>query len=146
MTQLIAVILLVASAFSTLAVAQNTAPAPILPDSIRWVSPPNVSGVQAAWLLGTEQKPGPYILRVKLATGARIPPHTHPDERNSTVLTGTIYVGFGETFDEAKVVAIPAGGVYIAPVNVPHYVWAKDGDAIYQEAGVGPTGTTFIKR
>jgi len=146
MAQLIAVILLVASVLSTLAVAQNTAPAPILPDSIRWVSPPNVSGVQAAWLLGTEQKPGPYILRVKLATGARIPPHTHPDERNSTVLTGTIYVGFGETFDEAKVVAIPAGGVYIAPVNVPHYVWAKDGDAIYQEAGVGPTGTTFIKR
>ena len=146
MTQLIAVILLLASVLSTLAVAQNNPLVPILPDSIRWVSPPNVSGVQAAWLLGAEQKPGPYILRVKLASGARIPPHTHPDERNSTVLTGTIYVGFGETFDEAKVVAIPAGGVYIAPVNVPHYVWAKDGDAMYQEAGMGPTGTAFIKR
>jgi quercetin dioxygenase-like cupin family protein len=93
MAQLIAVILLVASVFSTVAVAQDNAPAPILPDSIRWVSSPNVSGVQAAWLLGAKHKPGPYILRVKLASGARIPPHTHPDERNSTVLTGTIYVG-----------------------------------------------------
>src|SRR5262249_56254200 len=142
MTHLIAVILLVTSVFSTFAVAQNNVLAPVLPDSIRWVSPPNLSGVQAAWVLGAEQKPRPYILRVKLASGARIPPHTHPDERNSTVLTGTIYVGFGETFDEAKVVAIPAGGVYITPVNVPHYVWAKDGDAIYHEAAASPTGTT----
>ena len=146
MTHLIAVILLVASVFSTVVVAQNNVLAPVLPESIRWVSPPNLSGVQAAWVLGAEQKPGPYILRVKLATGARIPPHTHPDDRNSTVLTGTIYVGFGETFDEAKAVAVPAGAVYVAPANVAHYVWAKDGDAMYQEAGVGPTGTAFINR
>jgi len=146
MTHLIAVILLVTSIFSTVAVAQNNVLAPVLPDSIRWVSPPNLSGVQAAWVLGAEQKPGPYILRVKLATGARIPPHTHADERNCTVLTGTIYVGFGETFDEAKVVAVPAGAVYVAPADIAHYVWAKDGDAMYQEAGVGPTGTAFTKR
>ena len=68
----------------------------------------------------------------------------HPDERSSTVLSGTIYVGFGEIFDEARLVAIPAGAVYVAPANVPHYVWAKDGEAVYQEAGVGPTATTII--
>ena len=146
MTHLIAVILLVDSVFSTVAVAQSNAPVPVLPDTLRWVSPPNVSGLQAAWVLGAEQKPGPYIIRVKLATEAKILPHTHPDERNSTVLAGTIYVGFGETFDETKVVAIPAGAVYVEPANVPHYVWAKDGDAMYQEAGVGPTGTTFLTR
>jgi quercetin dioxygenase-like cupin family protein len=76
--------------------------------------------------------------------GGKIPPHTHPDERNSTVLSGTIYLGFGDTFDESNVVAIPTGAVYATPANVPHYVWAKDGDAIYQESGVGPTGTSFI--
>ena len=146
MTHLIAVLLLAGSVFSTVAVAQSNAPVPVLPDTLRWVSPPNVSGLQAAWVLGAEQKPGPYIIRVKLATGARIPPHTHPDERTSTVLAGTIYVGFGETFDETKVVAIPTGAVYVAPANVPHYIWAKDGEAMYQEAGVGPTGTTFLTR
>ncbi len=83
---------------------------------------------------------------MKLAAGGRIPPHTHPDERNSTVLAGTLYVGFGEDFDESKTVAIPAGAVYVTPANTPHYVWAKEGDAIYQEAGVGPTGTSFIGR
>lgn len=146
MRQLIAIILMVISIFSGLAVAQSIAPEPILPGTLRWGSPPNMPGLQGAWVLGAEQKPGHYIFRVKLPSGARIPPHTHPDERNTTVLTGTIYVGFGKTFDETKVVAVPAGGVYIAPANVPHYIWAKDGDAMYQEAGMGPTRTSFIER
>ena len=30
------------------------------------------------------------------------------------------------------------------PANVPHYVAAKEGDVIYQEAGVGVTGTMFL--
>lgn len=48
-------------------------------------------------------------LRVHLAAGGRIRPHTHPDERNSTVLKGVLYVGFGRIFDESKLVAIPTG-------------------------------------
>jgi hypothetical protein len=62
------------------------------------------------------------------------------------VLAGTLYVGFGENFDESRVVAIPAGAVYVTPANISHYVWAKEGDAIYQEAGVGPTGTSFMQQ
>jgi quercetin dioxygenase-like cupin family protein len=146
MRRFILVTLLVASVLASVAQAQSGAPVPILPDSLRWVSPAGVSGLQAAWVLGAERNPGIYLLRVKLAAGARIPPHTHPDERNTTVLSGTIYVGFGATFDEANVVAVPAGAVYVAPANVPHYAWAKEGDAIYQECGVGPTGTVFVAR
>jgi len=146
MRRILATVLLAGSLVWGLAVAQSIGPTPILPDTLRWVSPPNNPLLQGAWVVGAEGKPGPYVFRVKLAAGGRIPPHTHPDERNSTVLSGTIYVGFGETFAEAKVVAIPAGGVYVAPAKVPHYVWAKDGDAVYQEAGVGPTRTLFIKR
>jgi hypothetical protein len=52
--------------------------------------------------------------------------------------------GFGRTFDESKLVAIPTGAVCVIPADVPHYVWAKDGDVIYQEAGVGVTGTMFL--
>ena len=146
MRRCIAVVFCLVGVLSAAAVGQSNVPFPILPDSLRWVSPPSVSGLQMAWVLGSEQKPGAYILRVKLEGGARIPPHTHPDERNTTVLTGVLYVGFGEIFDEAKIVAIPVGAVYIAPANVPHYVWAKDGGVMFQEAGVGPTRTVFIKR
>jgi quercetin dioxygenase-like cupin family protein len=137
-------LVLFATLLARLALAQGYAPIRISPESLRWVSPPNLSGVHSAWVLGNEQQPGIYLLRVKLAPGARVPPHTHPDDRNSTVLSGTIYVGFGETFDEARMVAIPAGAVYVAPANVPHYIWAKDGDAQYQEAGIGPTGTVML--
>lgn len=144
MKLLFAIILLVINIFSDPAIAQNITPEPILPNTFRWTSPPNIPGIQGAWVLGAEQNQGLYLFRVKLESGARIPPHTHPDERNTTVLTGTISVGFGEKFDETTVVAVPAGAVYIAPANVPHYIWAKDGEAMYQEAGMGPTATSFI--
>ena len=121
-------------------------PVTVRPENLVWFSVPNNPELQGAWVVGGEQKAGPYLLRVRLAVGGRIPPHTHPDERNSTVLSGTIYVGFGEGFDEARVVEVPTGGVYVAPANVPHYVWAKDGEAIYQEGGVGPSATVPVKR
>ena len=146
MRQLTAILLVVISIFSGLAVAQSITPEPILPDTLRGGSPPNLPGLQAAWVVGAEQKPGHYILRVKLSSGTRIPPHTHPDERITTVLAGTVYVGFGENFAEAEVIAIPAGAVYIAPANVPHSVWAKEGDVMYQEAGMDPTRTSFTEQ
>ncbi len=126
------------------AIATPAAPVPVLPEDLRWASPPNNPAAQAAWVVGAEGTVGPYLLRVKLAAGGKLPPHTHPDTRSSTVLTGTLYVGFGTTFDAARMVAVPIGGVYVAPAGVPHFVWAKDGDVSYQEAGVGPTTTTPI--
>ncbi len=130
---------------STGVLARDLAPTPLRPDRIPLVSPPGLPGVQAAQILGNPSQPTPYLVRVKLAADARIPPHTHPDERSSTVLAGTLYVGFGETFAESRIVAVPTGGVYVAPAGVPHYLWAKDGEVLYQEAGTGPTGVTFVK-
>jgi quercetin dioxygenase-like cupin family protein len=143
MARLAGILLFVCGILSNLAGAQSNAPAAIAPESLRWTSPPNVPGLRAAWVLGAEQKPGLYLLRVHLAAGARVPPHTHPDERTTTVLNGTIHVGFGETFDETRMVAVPAGAVYVAPAHVPHYVWARDGEAMYQESGIGPTATVI---
>lgn len=124
--------------------AQAAAPTAVTPESVRWTNPPNLPGVQGAWFLGAQDKPGAYLFRVKLSPGARIPPHTHPDERSSTVLSGTLYVGFGDTFDESRLVAVPAGAVYVAPANVLHYLWARDGEVVYQESGIGPTATRIL--
>ena len=121
------------------------APLIVRPGNLKWFSPPGNPALQGAWVVGGEQSRGAYVLRVKLAAGGRIPPHIHPDERNTTVLSGTLYVGFGNTFDETKMMAIPTGYVYVAPAHVAHYVWAKEGDVVYQEAGSGPTATTLVK-
>jgi quercetin dioxygenase-like cupin family protein len=139
-----ALALLLVGAVST-TLAQNNSPTPILPDTAKWQSSPLAPGLQSAWLVGAPDKPGLYALRVRLPAGSKIPPHTHPDERISLVLSGTIHVGFGENFDETKVVVIPTGGMYVAPAGLAHYVWAKDGDAIYQESGIAPTATNIIK-
>lgn len=142
--RLLAVVLLAGCGAAAWAV--SPAPVPLLPGSFQWFTPPNLPGLRAAWVIGAEKDSGSYLLRVELAKGAWIPPHTHPDERSSTVLSGTLYVGFGEVADEASLVAIPAGGVYVAPANVPHYLWAKDGDVVYQESGMGPTATSPVRR
>lgn len=89
-------------------------------ERLTWVSSPTLPALQSAWMLGTESQTGLYLLRVKLAPGGRIPPHLHPDERVTTVLSGTLYVGFGETFDTTKVTAISSGAVYVAPAEVSH--------------------------
>ena len=122
----------------------SPAPAPILPERLTWVSPPALPTLRSAWLVGHESQPDLYLLRVKLTDGGRIPPHTHPDDRVTTVLSGTLWVGFGATFEESRGVAIPAGAAYRAPAGVAHFVWAKGGDVEYQEMGKGPTGTVFL--
>lgn len=137
---------LLAAAAASHAVSQGAAPDVIGADAVKWSSPPNLPGVQGAWFLGAQDKPGPYLFRVRLAAGARIPPHTHPDERSTTVMSGTILVGFGATFDEARMVAVPAGSVYVAPAGLPHYIWARDGEATYQESGIGPSGTDMVRK
>lgn len=141
----IAVMMTLAWAAGAAAVgAGESAPRPILPQELRWMRPPGNADVQGAWVLGAEGAAGPYLFRVRLAAGGKVAPHVHPDERSSTVLAGTLYVGFGSAFDETKLVAIPAGAVYVAPANVPHYVFAKDGAVEYQESGVGPTKTVPV--
>lgn len=134
--------LLFAGFTSTLS-AQQAPPTAILPDQMQWQAAPTMPGAQSLWLIGGANQTGIYAQRVKLAQGAMIPPHVHSDERFSVVLSGTIYVGFGTEVDESQVVAVPTGGIYVAPAGVPHYVWARDGAAEYQESGVGPTATTF---
>lgn len=138
------VLLLLALLLSAVAGAQPPVAQPILPETLTWFGPPDNPALRGAWVLGAEKAPGLYLLRVKLAKDGKIAPHTHPDDRHTTVLSGTLYVGFGEQADPAGMVAVPAGGVYFAPANVAHFIWAKDGDVVYQEGGCGPTATVPV--
>ena len=125
--------------------AQAGRPMPILPDTFAWRAVSHTPGASAITLLGDGREAGMYVYRVRFARGTKGAPHTHPDERFTLVVSGTLYVGFGETFDESKMVAIPQGSAYTAPAGTPHYLWARDGEVVLQEAGVKPTATTFVK-
>jgi quercetin dioxygenase-like cupin family protein len=73
-------------------------------------------------------------------------PHWHPDEpRTIVVLSGTLYFGFGEHWDEGKLEPLPPGTFFIEPANATHYAWAKDEDVILQLTSIGPSGTTPVQ-
>ncbi len=101
--------LCMAAGLAAFARAEAPAPEPLLPESFKWFSPPDNPVVQAAWVVGAESEPALYALRVRLEAGGRIAPHTHPDTRYSTMLSGTLYVGFGAVEDPSAMVAVPAG-------------------------------------
>jgi len=43
-------------------------------------------------------------------------------------MSGTLYVGFGEVFDESAMKALPTGSIWTEPARQPHFVFAKDGE------------------
>ena len=135
--------LLCALAASPSAAGAQPTPTVVRPESLRWSGPPDNPSVRGAWVVGAEDGRALYALRVRIAEGGRIAPHTHPDTRYTTVLRGTLYVGFGWAADDDGMVAVPAGAVYVAPAGQPHYLWARDGEVEYQEGGFGPTGMAF---
>jgi len=77
----------------------------LLPSDIAWEQRRSSPDVFYAGIYGEPAKPGPYAFRVRAQAGHSLPPHTHPDERTVTVLSGTYWSGVGETFDEAKLEA-----------------------------------------
>jgi quercetin dioxygenase-like cupin family protein len=104
-------------------------------------------GVQIAVLYGDPAKPGLYVVRLKLPGGAKVGPHTHPEEvRTLTVLSGTLYFGFGEEWDENKLTPYPAGTFFSELPNVPHFVSAKDGEVIFQATGIGPSALIPVQQ
>ena len=98
-------------------------------------------------LYGDPAKPELYVMRVKFAPGVKVMPHSHPEQvRIVTVMSGTFYYAFGDTFDESKLQRMPAGTMFTEPARVPHFAWAKDGEVILQLTAVGPTGTFEVAK
>ena len=116
----------------------------LAPDEFKWA--PTPTGSQRTNLAGDEQRPGMYIYRVRFPASYKVQPHFHPDERVVTVLSGILYMGYGEQFDESAMKALPAGSIWTEPAKQPHFVWAKEGDVVIQVVGGnGPSGVTRIE-
>jgi quercetin dioxygenase-like cupin family protein len=117
----------------------------VMPADVKWKDSPFPGG-QTAVISGDPTQPGLYVVRAKYAAGGKVMPHTHPDTRYDTVLSGELYFGFGETFDTSKAKLYPAGAQITVPANMPHYAWAQSGEAVLQEVGIGPSATTAYKK
>jgi quercetin dioxygenase-like cupin family protein len=117
----------------------------VTPDKLAWKPSPRVAGVETAALVSDSTKQGPYVERIRFPANFKIQPHTHPEERTYTILSGTWYVGWGDKFDEAKLIALPAGSFYTEPANVAHFVTTRGDGAVIQLSGTGPTATKMLE-
>lgn len=117
-----------------------------LPAQIKW-GPVTPAGAQQAVLFGDPSKPGLYGVLTKWTAGNHFSkPHSHPNDRFITVMSGTWWVGSGPNWDPANgSVAMPAGSFVTHYGKQVHWDGAKDTDAVLLIVGEGPaTSTPFV--
>jgi quercetin dioxygenase-like cupin family protein len=115
------------------------------PDGLAWKDGPASlpPGAKVAVLEGDPTKPGPFVFRVKVPNGYRIPPHTHPKPERVTVISGTFHIGMGEKFDASKGREMPTGTYGTWPAGMKHFVWVK-GETVVQFHGDGPWTIHYV--
>jgi hypothetical protein len=115
------------------------------PADIEWKDAPPVlpPGAKAAVLEGDPSKPGYFAMRLKFPDGYKIMPHWHPNVERITVISGTVNIGIGDTFDESKGHAMPAGTYATMRPKVHHFGWAK-GDTELQITTLGPWKLVYV--
>jgi quercetin dioxygenase-like cupin family protein len=116
-----------------------------IPGQMKWHDgPPSLpKGAQIAVLEGDPSKEGPFVFRVKVPDGYRIPPHTHPKTERVTVVAGTFHIGMGEKFDAKAAKPMPAGSYGFWEAGMKHFVWVK-GETIVQFHGMGPWSIQYV--
>ncbi|MGE5615844.1 MAG: cupin domain-containing protein [Bacillota bacterium] len=142
-------IVIVAAAFAARAESPGDPArfAQTLPGDIKWASAPTLRpDGKVAVIYGDPRKPGLFVTRVKLPNDFRIEPHTHPDERLYTVISGTFYIGFGDKFDASRLKAFPPGAAFVVPANASHFHWMRSGESVVQITGTGPSSTDYVDR
>jgi quercetin dioxygenase-like cupin family protein len=96
-------------------------------------------GITAMTVTGDPTKAGIYVIRVNWPPNVMSLPHTHPEDRHVTVLSGTWHAGTGEDFDPARAVPMTAGNYMLHPAGMPHWDGAKDEPTVIEIVGYGPT-------
>ena len=116
------------------------------PDTIPWGPPPPfiAQGAQIAVLEGDPSAShGDYTVRLKMPNGYRIAPHWHPLRENVTVISGTFEVGMGDSFDQTKMAAFPAGSFAYLDPDMHHYAMAR-GEVVVQVHGTSPLQFNYV--
>jgi quercetin dioxygenase-like cupin family protein len=112
---------------------------------IKWGdAPPSMpKGAKLAVLQGDPGKPGPFVVRLMLPAGYKIPPHAHAQDESLTVISGTFYFGTGDKIDMSKAHALNAGGFHALSAGDHHYAFAK-APAVVQINGMGPFNISYV--
>jgi uncharacterized RmlC-like cupin family protein len=103
-----------------------------------------VSGIQTVVLKGDPDKAGLYTIMLRIPAHTQIAAHVHQDDRVATVVSGTWYIGYGDSFNAAALKALPAGSFYTEPSNRSHFAETRGQPVTVQITGIGPSSTSYV--
>ncbi len=113
------------------------------PAQLVWNDLPALPGVKIVVIEGPLTEAVPIMFRLKFPANYRVPPHRHPGIEHITIISGTLNIGMGETFDMEKTHALTQGSVAIMPPGTPHFVWTSE-ETIGQVHSTGPWSVTYV--
>lgn len=61
-----------------------------------------------------------------------------------TVISGIFHLGVGDTFDQEKATAYPAGAVAMMPEGMRMFAFTTTTETVIQIHGTGPWGITYL--
>ena len=103
-----------------------------------------VAGIRTAVLKGNPEGTGLYTIMLRIPAHTRIAAHVHQDDRVATVVSGTWYIGYGDSFNSGALKPLPAGSFYTEPADRSHFAETRDTDVIVQITGAGPSSTRYM--
>jgi hypothetical protein len=112
---------------------------------IKWGPAPAAipKGAQVAVLQGNPFQSGPFVMRLKVPAGYKIPPHWHSQDESLTVISGSLYFGKGDKAETSNAPTITAGAFHYLTGKDHHYLVAKT-PSVIQINGNGPFDVTYI--
>ena len=132
-------------ALASTTIAQGASEGFVNPKDIKWgAAPPAIpKGAQIAVLQGDPFKSGPFVIRLKVPAGYKIPPHWHTQDESLTVISGSFYFGKGDKAETSNAPTITAGAFHFLSGKDHHYLVAKT-QSVIQINGNGPFDVTYI--
>jgi hypothetical protein len=115
----------------------------VTPADLQWSDVPALPGAKLAVIAGPITEAVPFTFRVKFPANFKVPPHWHPAIERVTVISGTLNLGAGDTLDQAKSKALPAGSVSIVEPKMHYFAWTGE-ETVVQVNGMGPWGFTYM--
>jgi len=131
-------------------VNKSTTPVPvqICESDLKWsdTKPPLLPRAKVAVVEGNPKTGGHFTIRLKFPPYYKIPPHTHPVDERTTVISGVINIGFGDVLDTTNAKRLTPGCFYLNPAGVHHYFFTSEKETEIQISTIGPWGLDLIQK
>ncbi len=107
------------------------------PNDLKWTPLPNNPGLEYTVLSGNPIKTGLFTVRLKLPKNYSDVVHEHAKDRLDTIISGTYYIGFGNSINKDTATKMDTGTFINFPAHAKHYGFTNE-ETIIQISGLGP--------